>query len=568
MNTERLTQIVARLRRQGTDDALVEAKKSAHELSSDVWETVSAFGNTHGGVILLGLSEPDGFTTAPDFAIDKVRDQFVSGIGDGGADNAVVVNPPQYELNRVEFEGGMVLAIEIAEVDASSKPCFIAKKGRANGAYKRVDDKDVKLSPTEIFELENTLIPSNADREPVKGASMEDLDPEAVDNLIGRMSRRSTRIFRGADSREKRMERLNLIDGEGSVLLAGLLAVGFYPQQFFPKLVIDVTVHPGVEKAASGDVRFIDRTLCEGSLDEVIGDAMQAIAKNLRTISVVRGTGRADVLEIPEEVLREAISNAVIHREYNSYFSGQSVSVDIYSDRVEITNPGGLWGGKTLENIDDGTSRCRNETLMKLMMSVPLPGGGSVSAEGQGSGIALMIHEMKRRALNPPKFDATFDSFTVTLGRSGVELAENQTWIRSVVDRDLGSHEEALLLMARQNGKLTVDAARKQLGIDSDEIRKMLGNLAELGLLAPGKTDEYRLNGESGQPDEPAGRPSARELILLSLSETVPTSAQELADATGKKLSTVRASVSKLVDDGLVIPTAPVNSPNRRYLKK
>ncbi len=134
-------------------------------------------------------------------------------------------------------------------------------------------------------------------------------------------------------------------------------------------------VHPDIEKSAPDGSPLPRQNSVRGELGEVIEDAVAATAKNLRRISVIEGAGRKDELEIPEEVLREAIANAVIHREYGPRHVGQSVTVDIYPDRVEITNPGGLWGGKTLDNIADGTSLCRNAALMRLMSAVELPGG-------------------------------------------------------------------------------------------------------------------------------------------------------------------------------------------------
>ena len=73
----------------------------------------------------------------------------------------------------------------------------------------------------------------------------------------------------------------------------------------------------------------------------MISDAVAAVAKNLRRTSTVQGVSRVDSLEIPEEVLREAIANAVIHREYGDRFCGQSIAVDVFDDRIEVTNPGG-----------------------------------------------------------------------------------------------------------------------------------------------------------------------------------------------------------------------------------
>lgn len=146
----RFCEIVNRLRAQGTDDGEVEVKTCETRLSADIWESVSAFANTAGGIIILGLSEKDGFAPAPHFNIDRVRDQFIAGIGDGGSQGCVG-NPPEYELARREVDGKQVLVIEVQELDLRFKPCYVAARGIQNGSYKRVDDKDIHLSPTELY---------------------------------------------------------------------------------------------------------------------------------------------------------------------------------------------------------------------------------------------------------------------------------------------------------------------------------------------------------------------------------------------------------------------------------
>ena len=162
---------------------------------------------------------------------------------------------------------------------------------------------------------------------------------------------------------------------------------------------------------------------CDGALSETVTDAVRAVLRNLRTISYVDGVSRHDTPEIPEEVLREAIVNAVAHREYQELFVGQSVVIDIYRDRVEVTSPGGLWGGKTLTNLADGTSRCRNSTLMHLMETMPVRNGDGLHAERQGSGIPFMIHMMRERGLPDPEFYAGIDQFKVVLWRPSAEVA-------------------------------------------------------------------------------------------------------------------------------------------------
>ena len=229
----------------------------------------------------------------------------------------------------------------------------VMRRGVANGSYKRVDDKDVKLSYTEIYALQSTFVPSEAEHEIVQGADASDLDEDVVDAILVNESLHHPRSLKGADSREERMRRLNMIDEDGGVKLAGLLAAGYFPQQFFPRFCVDVIAFPGLGKGAAGSVHYLDRVTCEGPLHAVIDDATAAVMRNLRTAGIVVGIGREDVPEIPRAVVREAIANAVVHRDYDARFSGQFVSVELYDDRIEVTSPGGLWGGKTLENIDD-----------------------------------------------------------------------------------------------------------------------------------------------------------------------------------------------------------------------
>lgn len=562
MNPKELLELVARLRLQHNDDENVEAKKCETKLSNDVWESVSAFGNTSGGLILLGLDQGKGFTVPPKFDIDKSIDQFVSGMQ---PKNGKLTNPPQYDIARVDFEGSQVLVVRIDEVDLTQKPCFITSRGVENGSYKRVADKDIKLSATEIFALQNALVPSPADKEIVPDASVDDLSKETIEKIIENGKISHPKALRGAETLRAQMARLNITDQNGKVRLGGLLAAGNYPQQFFPKLVVDVMAHPGIEKSAPTGPRYLDRTICEGELGEVIEDAVAATAKNLRRISVIEGAGRKDELEIPEEVLREAIANAVIHREYGPRHVGQSVTVDIYPDRVEITNPGGLWGGKTLDNITDGISLCRNAALIRLMSAVELPGGTGRPAEGGGGGVSFMIRVMQSKTLTAPDFKADIDSFRVRLGRSGTEIAANREWISRATKRDLTQHERSLLLTMKKMGTSTTQELHRNLMIDSDEIREVALRFEREGIVSRVRTDTYKMLADD------TGRhptPKAEDILLSILQTDTAYSIQEIAEMTGKTVPSTRYHVKKLVEAGLAVPTASSTSRNRKYLRK
>ncbi|MEC4272178.1 ATP-binding protein [Adlercreutzia sp. R25] len=567
MTPEELERIVKRLRRQGCDDAQVEVKACRDALSKDVWESVSAFGNTRGGIIILGLEENEGFRPVPGFKLNRVRDQFVSGLEEGGNAKPKIRNMPQYDLERIDFEGAQVLVIEISEVEARFKPCYLRDRGLSNGAFKRVDDKDIKLSPTEIFELQHLFEPSPADREAVKDSSVEDLDQMLVDRLLTREKERGSRALRGTDDRSVHLKRLNVTTASGALSLAGLMGLGAYPQEYFPKLVVDVTVHPGIEKSEPEGPRFLDRIICEGPIGEAVDEAVIAVSRNLRTYSYIEGSGRHDELEIPRDVLREAIANAVIHREYSSFFVGQSVSVDIFADRIEVTNPGGLWGGKTLETLGDGQSRCRNSSLMQLVSRTEYSAEGA-PVEGQGSGVRLMIREMQSHALDEPRFEAGIDFFKVVLQRGGAEIASNREWMDNVTARPMSSAERAVLLEARREKQVSVRKLHQRLGYDSDEIRLALGALEGDGLLKKVSKDKYELFRDDGElPKTP--KVSAREAIIDVLENAEsPMSMREIAEMTGRKIATLRAQMAHLVSEGLVVPTASSTDTSRKYVIK
>lgn len=551
--------LVARLRRQETDDGTVEVKSAQRDLGAAIWDSVSAFANTRGGTIILGLDEGSGFRPVENFQLDRVRDQFVEGIGDGGSKGRLT-RPPRYELSRAEVEDRPVLIIQVTENEPGSKPCFVTAKGVNGGSFRRVDDKDVKLSATEIFELEHVMVPSEADRAVVPDADESDLDDALVNALLERKA--NSKALRATTNRLEKLSRLNVMRRSGDVQLAGLLALGTFPQQYFPRLLIDVTVHPQNKKSPPGSpLRFIDRVLCDGPLPEAIEDAISALRRNLRTHAIVTGDGRADELEIPVEVLREAISNAVLHREYGPLFSGQPVTVDVYPDRLEITNPGGLWGGTTPDNIASGVSRCRNQALMQLLQDVPSREGKRFAAEGQGSGVMLMISEMDAHALARPRFDASPDQVKVTLYRHGAEIPAHRAWLHDLMERDLSPREDAALILARQHGEVTVHALRDDLRIDSDEARALLAALQSEGALRPTGPERYALVDSRPTPTSDTG-------FLSSLSTDVPMSIQDIAAITGRTPNTLRPVLRRLVAEGRIIATAPPQSRHRRYLLK
>ncbi len=281
------------------------------------------------------------------------------------------------------------------------------------------------------------------------------------------------------------------VDSDSHVTKAGLLSAGSYPQQFFPKLLVDVAVHAGTGKAPLGGPRFVDRALCEGTLGEMIEATVAAVSKNLKRSSSVEGLARVDELEIPVVVLREAIANALIHREYDQRFDGEAVSVDVFDDRIEVTNPGGLWG-KSRADILDGRSCCRNATLMRLMSIVPLPGGAGSPAEGNGSGMLLIVRECASRGLREPVFHPAIDHFKTVLFRPSAHEAFG-------ANEELGeSDEEAIVALLEQRGTLSAKELASRSNLSINQVRARVKKLLDEGIVeatapATSRNRKYRL---------------------------------------------------------------------------
>lgn len=431
------------------------------------------------------MSERNGFTPVDNFAIERVCDQFIAGINDSGGE-AKVANPPQYDIARVEYEGAELLVIALDELPANSKPCYIKSRGMQAGSYKRCDDHDLPLSASETLSLSTAALFESYDRTPVLDASVDDLNEALLLATFDRALMQTPRAFTGATTHLERMRRLNFVDADDNITRAGLLAVGVYPQQFFPRLMVDVAVHPGTSKGGVGPVRFADRSLCDGTIGEMIGDAVQAIKRNLKTRSMVRGIGRVDEPELPDEVLREAIANALIHRDYNPRFDGQAVNVDIFDDRIEVTNPGGLYGGMRKQSLASGISCCRNSALMRLMSLVPLPLEAGSPAEGNGSGIPMMIQSCKERGLREPLFCPGIDQFKVILFRPN--------WDESTAaprdDRKLTAGtsrvgEDAIADLLATYGEMSTSELQERTGLNKNQVRNRLRKLIAAGKVIP-----------------------------------------------------------------------------------
>ena len=320
------------------------------------------------------------------------------------------------------FEGYSVVVASVAEMRPIDKPCYVTSSNMYMGSYIRTGDGDRRLSPYEVDLLVEEHRQPQHDIEIVDHATLSDLDSTLVNGLLARERRVHARNFAQLDD-ETALIRLGAARRDASGIarptLAGLLSLGIYPQEFFPRLHVSFACYPGVRKSDVSDAgqRLVDSATMVGPIPQMVEDAIAAVERNTRTGAVIDGAFRREVRDCPVLALREAIVNALMHRDYSSLSQGTPVQADLYVDRLEIVNPGGLYGKVTINSLGrDGVSASRNQYLSNLLESTPY-GDGSFVAENRGTGFQVFMSELTGALMPPPEPHDTISSFRLVFER-------------------------------------------------------------------------------------------------------------------------------------------------------
>ncbi len=413
MTTTELQEIIAALRHAGSDLTHVEAKRAASELPKRIWETISAFSNTErGGALILGISEESNFSVDGVSNPGKLQQDL--------ANICSSMEPPvraHIEVHRIN--GKPVITAEVPELPVATKPCFHPGSGLTNGAFIRVADGDRKLSSYEVQMMLSARGQPKDDEEPVAGSSTSHLQPRLVKGLLSRVRQRpGTRLRSLSDETIlKHLRVLVPFRNRFVCSLGGLLALGKYPQEFFPALSLTFVVYPGLDvgEPGPGQERFLDNARIEGPIPDMLGPTIEVLRRNMKRTSVVQGLYREDIDEYPATALREAIINALAHRDLSSSSRGAAVQVQMFPNRLAVLNPGGLYGPITVDLLGrEGISSARNQTLLRLLEDVTPAGERQAICENRGSGVGAMLASLRQAGMPPPIFDNRIASFRVT----------------------------------------------------------------------------------------------------------------------------------------------------------
>ena len=297
-------------------------------------ETLVALANSDGGTLVLGL-RPDG----------KPGSFFTSEEADDALQGALrLCRPPVHtEWQEEQVQDGLIVLLRVdrsTTIHTLWDGRILVRKGTEN----------LPLEGHEFAQLFANRPSGDFEMEAVPGATRDDLDEDVIDDYVERRQKRSPRS--DVLPKDRLLQQIGAITADKIPTISGLLLFGKEPQFFLPhSRAIFVKFADTQPRGPGGALGYGRREELIGSLPKIIDRAWRVLWEEMDKQAVVKGLQRDEQLEYPESAVREALVNAVAHRDYQ--LTGRSIEVRMYTDRLEITSPGGLPAHITLDNIVD-----------------------------------------------------------------------------------------------------------------------------------------------------------------------------------------------------------------------
>lgn len=364
---------------------------------------MSSFSNQdEGGVLVFGLDETEGFTIKgvydPQDLQKKVTEQCKQ------------MEPIVRALFTIcEVDGKVIVSAEIPGADISERPVFYKGVGRIRGSYVRVGESDEPMSEYEIYSYEAFRKRIRDDIRKIDNLKMRLVDENRMKNYLDTVKTERKNLADNV-SQEEIMELMG-ITADGGLTLAGLMTFSKYPQMYFPQLCITAVALPGKEMGTIGDdgERFIDNKRITGAIPDMLEEAVEFVRKNSRIKTIIDETGhRSDKAEYPIKAVREAILNALVHRDYSIHTENVPIRIEMYRDRMEITNSGGIYGRISIDALGKVHPETRNAALANMLELLKV-------TENRYSGIPTMRTEFLNAGLPAPEFSVVHGEFKVVM---------------------------------------------------------------------------------------------------------------------------------------------------------
>lgn len=439
---------------QGGETSTTEMKVAAPR-PSDLAERLCGFANALGGIIILGVVDK----TWEIVGVKNVSETIDTLLQAARHCKPVVrFEPSQPQV--IELEGKKLVIAHIPPNEGTlyqaGGVCWIRR-----GTY------TVPLTVSEIEEFLYTRGIMAWETRPVEKATLADLDSNLIETYLAQRPTRSKLAGRLSNIEEILINvgcAVQTYDEAQQTIIrptnAGLLLFGYDPQIFLLQAEVICVLY----KDTVGRQRYADRRILQGTITSQIDQAEAFFRQYVPVPARMEGFHRIDEPDYPIEALREAVVNAVVHRDYS--LQGEAIRIFYYPDRIEIHNPGILMPGIKLEDLQQGKARSKPRNPILASALRDLPGG---YMERVGSGIRFMIEQMRALGRPDPQFHEQGE-FVATFFHDNPSTDEKMSTTHTTSSRATSARSKRSAKPRPQTTPTTINDIRKQ----RQRTRKML----------------------------------------------------------------------------------------------
>lgn len=423
MQEVELQELVKKIQSRKCEGQEIEVKKAFKDCPTSLYDTLSSFSNQNtGGIIVFGLDEDDEFCIKGVYDAQDLQHKVT--------EQCREMEPQVRALfTTAEIDGKVVVAAEIPPQDVLHRPVYYKGKGRLGGSFVRVGDADERMTEFEIYSYEAYHCHVKNDRRIVEEADTSLWNNTRMIEYVNSIKMDRPNLC-ATVSDEDIPEKMGIVKS-GHPSLAGLMVFSTCPQVYFPQLCITAVVIPGIVKgdADVDGVRFLNSRKITGAIPEMLDEAERFVVQNTKTAVVIDENGqRCDRTEYPMRAIREAILNALIHRDYSPYSESSPIRLEIYSDRIEVASKGDIYGAVPVSALGQMEIGKRNAFLVDILEAVH-------KTENRNSGILTMRTECRKRNLPEPIFYCVHGQFKVVFKNS--QPADNIVFDRTMAEKTI-----------------------------------------------------------------------------------------------------------------------------------
>lgn len=415
MTPEELIEKIKKIQILKCETNTLELKSADGGCPERLYDTLSSFSNQDdGGTIVFGINEKQGYKEVGVYDAQDLQKKIT--------EQCQQMSPKVRPLITVaECDGKVFVSAEIPGIDLSERPCFYSGSGRLKGSFIRVGDADEHMNEYEIYSYEAYRKKYQDDVRTISRIDFSMLDQNSLSKYINEVKIGKPNI---SSMSTETIYTLMSILRNNEVTLSAAMVFCVYPQAYFPQLCITAIVVPGTEIGDTGESgeRFLDNQRIEGDIFSMLEGAISFVKRNMHVSTIIDPiTGkREDRTDYPITAIREAVLNALVHRDYSIHTEGMPIQIVMYTDRIEIINPGGLYGRLTIDQLGKIQPDTRNPVLVSTLETLHI-------TENRYSGIPTIRKEMEKYNLPSPEFMDQRGTFLVRMRKKQKSLDLKET---------------------------------------------------------------------------------------------------------------------------------------------